>query len=319
MKKSILLLVSVLLILTGCKTTKVTKANPGEVWQTMMVKQVSSEINDGIITAKYSNGTTLYYRILDNFGNVSLTWDRSNGRTSYETQSNYKGDIEIPSFVTVGENDEFVFRVMEIDQHAFCHSTSLRSISIPYSVLRINIDAFSECIELERITVNPNNQTYKDVEGVLYSKDSRMIINYPAKKKDKVYILPEEVSFICTEAFKDNHDLEVVKIGDNVTALSDYAFKNCTNLKTVALGSNVRIIGKEAFANCPNLKEIFSANVFPPHNSPKVFDSTIYDKCVVYVPTGSSFHYRRTLEWQDFKNMEEREHRLFKVMFGGEY
>jgi hypothetical protein len=87
----------------------------------------------------------------------------------------------------------------------------------------------------------------------------------------------------------------------------------------VALGSNVRILGKEAFANCPNLREIFSANVFPPHNSPKVFDSTIYDKCVVYVPTGSSFHYRRTLEWQDFKNMEEREHRLFKVMFGGEY
>ena len=99
--------------------------------------------------------------------------------------SNYKGDIEIPSFVTVGENDEFVFRVMEIDQHAFCHSTNLKSITIPYSVLRINIDAFSECVSLERITVSANNQTYKDIEGVLYSKDSRMLINYPAKKKEE--------------------------------------------------------------------------------------------------------------------------------------
>ena len=318
MKKSILLLVSVLLILTGCKTTKVTKtkANPSEVWQTMMVKQISSDINDSIISASYSNGTTLYYRILDNFGNVALTWDRSNGRDSYTAPSNYKGDIEIPSFVTVGENDEFVFRVMEIDQHAFCHSTKLKSITIPYSVLRINFDAFSECIELERITVSPNNQTYKDIEGVLYSKDTRMLINYPAKKKDKEYYLPEEVAFICTEAFKDNQSLEIVKIGDNVTALSDYAFKNCTNLTTVALGSNVRIIGKEAFANCKNLKEIFSANMFPPHNSPIVFDSSIYGSCYVYVPTGSSRRYSQTLEWQDFKNVEEREHRLFRVMFG---
>ena len=284
--------------LSGCKTTKINDGKPSEVWQTIMVKQLSSAVNDGIVEVKYNNNTTLFYKILDNFGNVSLTSDKGS--------NNYKGDIEIPSFITVGDNNEFVFRVTEIEEGAFKGCANVTSISIPFSVLRINFDAFLDCKNLKRIVVNSNNQTYKDIEGVLYSKDTKMLIDYPAKKIGTDYVIPSDVAFICPNAFKDNNYIESVTIGSNVTAISDYAFKNCANLRQIIIGESVRIIGKGAFNGCSKIEEIYSNNIFPPHNCPIVYEPSIFEKCKLYIPQGRGFHYRMTLEWKDFKNIIER-------------
>ena len=275
MKKYLFAILITTLCLAGCRSSKdASKSNQKEVWQTLLVKQLDAKVDDQIITVNYNNGTTLCYKILDNFGNVSLTWDHTNGRKSFDDgPSSYKGDISIPSFVVTGENDDFTFRVMEIDQNAFYNCSEVTSIDIPFSVLRIVNDAFKGCSGVKRYTVNENNQSYKDVDGVLFSKDNRMLVKYPAKKQLTDYVISEEVSLICTEAFTDNTYLRKVFIGNFVTAISDFAFKNCTALEEVELGGNVRIIGVDAFKNCPKLALINSHGVFPPHNSPTVFDN----------------------------------------------
>ena len=147
MKKYLFVILLTTLCLTGCRSSKdASKSNQNEVWQTLLVKQLEAEVNDQIITVKYNNGTTLCYKILDNFGNVSLTWDRTNGRKNFDDgPSAYKGDISIPSFITTGANDDFTFRVVEIDQNAFFGCTEVTSIDIPFSVMRIVNDAFSGC------------------------------------------------------------------------------------------------------------------------------------------------------------------------------
>ena len=139
MKKYLFVLAIAAFMLIGCKSSKeASKTNQNEVWQTLLVKQLDAKVEDQIVTVKYNNGTTLCYKILDNFGNVTLTWDRTNGRKSFDDgPSSYKGDISIPSFITTGADDEFIFRVMEIDQNAFYNCTEVTSIDIPYSVLRI--------------------------------------------------------------------------------------------------------------------------------------------------------------------------------------
>ena len=260
MKKYLFAILITTLCLTGCRSSKdASKTNQKEVWQTLLVKQLDAKVDDQIITVNYNNGTTLCYKILDNFGNVSLTWDHTNGRKSFDDgPSSYKGDISIPSFVVTGENDDFTFRVMEIDQNAFYNCSEVTSIDIPFSVLRIVNDAFKGCSGVKRYTVNENNQSYKDVDGVLFSKDNRMLVKYPAKKQLTDYVISEEVSLICTEAFTDNTYLRKVFIGNFVTAISDFAFKNCTALEEVELGGNVRIIGVDAF----NISKIFQFSIF---------------------------------------------------------
>lgn len=307
MKRYLFVLAISALMLAGCGSSKeASKSNQNEVWQTLLVKQLDASVEDQIITVKYNNGTTLCYKILDNFGNVTLTWDRTNGRKSFDDgPSSYKGDISIPSFITTGANDDFTFRVMEIDQNAFFGCSEVTSVDIPYSILRIVNDAFKECSGIKKFTVNENNQSYKDVDGVLFSKDNKMLIKYPAKREVTEYVISEDVSLICTEAFMDNTFLKKVTIGNFVTAISDNSFMNCTALEEVELGGNTRILGVDAFKNCPKLMLVNSHGMWPPHCSPTVFDDAVKQNAKLYVPRGQMMNYKRRLEWRDFKNIQE--------------
>ena len=308
MKKYLFVLAIAVFTLAGCRSSKDAakeRAN-NEVWQTLLVKQLDAKVEDQIITVKYNNGTTLCYKILDNFGNVTLTWDRTNGRKNFDDgPSNYKGDISIPSFITTGEDNDFTFRVMEIDANAFYGCSEVTSVDIPYSVLRIVNDAFKGCSGVKKYTVNENNQSYKDVDGILFSKDNKMLVKYPAKKETAEYVISEEVSLICTEAFMDNTFLKKITIGNFVTAISDNSFKNCTALEEVELGGNTRILGVDAFKNCPKLTLVNVHGMWPPHCSPTVFDDDVKASAKLYIPRGQMMRYRRTLEWRDFKNMQE--------------
>ena len=307
MKKYLFVLTIAVFALAGCRSSKqaAKERSNNEVWQTLLVKQLDATVEDQIITVKYNNGTTLCYKILDNFGNVTLTWDRTNGRKNFDDgPSSYKGDISIPSFITTGQNDEFTFRVMEIDQNAFYGCSEVTSIDIPYSVLRIVDGAFKGCSGIKKFTVNENNQSYKDVDGILFSKDNKMLIKYPAQKETAEYVISEEVAIICTEAFMDNAFLRKVSVGNFVTAISDNSFKNCTALEEVELGGNVRIIGAESFKNCPKLALVNAHGMWPAH-CPNVFDDAAKQNAKLYVPRGQMFNYKRRLEWRDFKNVLE--------------
>ena len=308
MKKYLFVLAIAAFTLVGCRSSKEAakeRAN-NDVWKTLLVKQLDATVEDQIITVKYNNGTTLCYKILDNFGNVTLTWDRTNGRKSFDDgPSNYKGDISIPSFITTGQDDDFTFRVMEIDANAFYGCTEVTSVDIPYSVLRIVNDAFKGCSGVKKFTVNENNQSYKDIDGVLFSKDNKMLVKYPAKKETAEYVISEDVSLICTEAFMDNEFLKKITVGNFVTAISDNSFKNCTALEEVELGGNTRILGVDAFKNCPKLMLVNSHGMWPPHCSPTVFDDEVKASAKLYVPRGQVMNYKRRLEWRDFKNVQE--------------
>lgn len=307
MKKYLFVLSVAAFMLAGCHSSKdLSKSSQNEVWQTLLVKQLDAKVEDQIVTVKYNNGTTLCYKILDNFGNVTLTWDRTNGRKNFDDgPSAYKGDISIPSFITTGSDNEFTFRVMEIDQNAFYGCSEVTSVDIPYSVLRIVNDAFKGCSGVKKYTVNENNQSYKDIDGILFSKDNKMLIKYPAKKETQEYVISEEVSLICTEAFMDNSFLRKITVGNFVTAISDNSFRNCSALEEVELGGNTRILGADAFKDCPKLMLVNSHGMWPPHCSPTVFDDEVKQNAKLYVPRGQMMNYKRRLEWRDFKNVQE--------------
>ena len=53
------------------------------------------------------------------------------------------------------------------------------------------------------------------------------------------------------------------------------------------------------------LETLNSRNVFPPHNSPVVFEESTKENCRLYVPRGQMENYKRHVEWSEFKNVVE--------------
>lgn len=69
-------------------------------------------------------------------------------------------------------------------------------------------------------------------------------------------LIPDSVSTIGANAFKNCMSLTQVKLPDSVTDIGDSTFKNCVNLNNVRLSAQLTYIWKEAFKNCKNLKHI---------------------------------------------------------------
>jgi len=66
--------------------------------------------------------------------------------------------------------------VTSIGPYAFAYCSKLKSVEIPDSVTSIGDGAFMSCSLLEKINVSASNLSYKDIEGVLYSADQKILL-----------------------------------------------------------------------------------------------------------------------------------------------
>lgn len=87
-----------------------------------------------------------------------------------------------------------------IGESAFNSCLSLKEITIPASVTQIEGLAFTNCTSLERICVAEENPNYKDIDGVLYNKESTILLFYPGGRTG-VYTVPEGVEDIAEYSF----------------------------------------------------------------------------------------------------------------------
>ena len=105
----------------------------------------------------------------------------------------------IPESVTLIDNDQLVIQ------------NNLEKITVPKNCKLYDLDELnkseytffyadligSECPELEEFIIAYDNPYYCFVEGVLFSKDMKKLILYPAQKKDQSYSVPEGVEEAC--------------------------------------------------------------------------------------------------------------------------
>ena len=151
-------------------------------------------------------------------------------------------------------------RVTRIDKYAFHGCYGLRSVVIPKTVTNINPTAFLECDSLMNITVDENNADYKDIDGNLYSKDGKVLLQYALGKEDKSFTIPDGVISIVPYAFHWANNLTSVIIPEGVTSIGDNAFFSCSSLTDIKIPDSVTNIGIGAFSYCDNLKRVVLPN-----------------------------------------------------------
>jgi len=145
--------------------------------------------------------------------------------------------------------------VTSIGKCAFWFCDSLTEITIPDSVTSIGNEAFTACPALTEITVAEANQTYKSLDGVLFSKDGKELICCPGGKSGE-YVIPADVTSIAEHAFAFCKKVTGVTIPDSVTSIGKWAFYDCESLTSVTIPKGVKYILEDTFNYCESLTSV---------------------------------------------------------------
>ena len=184
---------------------------------------------------------------------------------------------------------------LQVHSNAF-YNTGLTSLYLPANLSYVGEYAFIGLKDLTAYSVADENPRYKSINGVLYSKDGKKLIAYPAGKTGN-FTVPKEVETIGFGAFENSlieavsfesginlltigyrafyksEKLASVSIPESVVSIDFYAFAECRNLERVTFAENNKLTGiyEGAFLNCSSLTDIII-----PDNIVEVSDFAFY-------------------------------------------
>lgn len=142
-----------------------------------------------------------------------------------------------------------------IGDNTFSDCINLTHVTIPESINHINNQAFANCSRLTDIYVASDNVKYYSKDGVLFRKDSTLIL-YPEGKIGE-YTVPNDIKCIAANAFSDCNGLTSVTIPNGLTTIEEGAFLRCLGLTSITLPNSINNIGFSAFMGCDNLLNIY--------------------------------------------------------------
>ena len=128
-----------------------------------------------------------------------------NGTCSVSGIGNYKA-----SCVVIPERSPDGDIVTSIEEKAFYGNKDIKAIEIPSTVTSIGSTAFGGCTSLVYISVDKANKAFADIDGILYTKDKKELIAYPAA---------------CGASS--------IELSSSVKKIADMAFYGCDTLKTI--------------------------------------------------------------------------------------
>ena len=144
--------------------------------------------------------------------------------------------------------------ITEIIQGAFAGCENLTSITIPDRVKIIGDYPFDKCKKLKTINFGKENSDFVFSNGLLYSKDTKMLICcLPAVAPENVTI-PEGIEVICPLAFDGCENVKTIKMPEGLKSIEGYAFQGCINLESLKLPDSLTEINILAFERFPGTK-----------------------------------------------------------------
>lgn len=123
------------------------------------------------------------------------------------------------------------YTVISIGRGVFDSLTKVEEIYIPASIEMIYW-SFWLCHKLKQIHIDPKNKYYKDIDGVLYSKDLKRLIVFPCDYANYYKVL-DGVTQIGNMAFKNSHSIEKIEFPKSLKKIGTNVFYDCVKLEHV--------------------------------------------------------------------------------------
>ena len=150
--------------------------------------------------------------------------------------------------------------VTQIMDGAFAYCTSLRSLSLPASIMYVGTGVFDGCSSLDNLSVDPGTvRNIFSIDNVIcVSESGKAVAVAPASTPFAKADLWENsgVSAIGNWCCYHRTDLNEIIVPEGVKSVVEGAFADCTALKKITLPSTVEHIDASAFKNCNAIEEI---------------------------------------------------------------
>lgn len=142
--------------------------------------------------------------------------------------------------------------------------SSVQSVTMPDSIIRLGISVFDECSMLENVKLSSNIREIP--VGTFYNCESLTEISVPDSvvrignvafescTNLKNVVLSKNLEYIGKGAFSYS-GIESIVIPDSVTDMGSYVFEECSNLNTVKLSNSITEMIR-LFCNCTSLESV---------------------------------------------------------------
>ena len=151
--------------------------------------------------------------------------------------------------------------IKHLKQEAFCNCQKLRSVQVSGPIKEIGLRIFGYCESLVEVTGTGIRFEADSFTECPIMDDSDPTVASPFKviagnlmkydqKFNEEVVIPEEVTIIAKEVFKNHKEIKAVRLPNNLTTIREEAFAGCSNLIEINFPDSLTTIEDYAFSEC---------------------------------------------------------------------
>lgn len=153
-----------------------------------------------------------------------------------------------------GESD---IPVVAMESSVFMINNSVEEYTLKSNIRVVSEGDFAGCVRLRAIYVEEGNPSFTSIDGVLYTKDERVLVRYPIGKQGP-YVVPEGTKMLYNFSFTDCGSVPYIIVTEGVEKIGVNVFHN-TGARAIYLPLSLQEIGDESFIYNEYLTDIYYA------------------------------------------------------------